>query len=191
VAMSYIFVRKDLGSFLPDPESQGLLVAFLRALYTDSYIEQCERDFGFAKVGGTLKDKALAGIDMLQLSADAPTFTFEDSTDARTGQGDHVISAKRESYSEIEQDNLVALAAALTLQMAELQTLNEKLTEQVATLAEERRNDHVAEDAEDLVDFTTQEETQLNASLVLAALSFSFWIISFVVLTAKFGCNLC
>ena len=46
VALSYIYVRKDL-SHITNPVSQGLLQAFLTALYTEEYISVCEEEFGF------------------------------------------------------------------------------------------------------------------------------------------------
>ena len=55
---------KDL-TYLTDPASQSLLKAFLKALYTESYISTCEQDFGFVRITGPLRDKALEAIDAL------------------------------------------------------------------------------------------------------------------------------
>ena len=60
--MSYIYVRKDL-TYMPNPASQTLLKAFLRALYSDDYIPVCEEEYGFFRITGDLRDKALAAID--------------------------------------------------------------------------------------------------------------------------------
>ena len=62
--MSYIYVRKDL-TYMPNPASQTLLKAFLQALYSDDFIPVCEEEFGFNRITGDLRDKALSAIDEL------------------------------------------------------------------------------------------------------------------------------
>ena len=77
--MSYIYVKKDL-TFIEDPAAQTLLQAFLRALYAPEWITQCEEEFGFVRVDGVLRDKALEAIDSMIVSPDAPAWFFEYDT---------------------------------------------------------------------------------------------------------------
>jgi hypothetical protein len=178
---------------MTDPASQTLLKAFLKALYDDEYIPECEEEFGFFRVTGELRDKALVAIDALVTSAGAPEWTFETSgeTEERTGQGDYVISGKRESYSEVEQDNVVDLTTKLETMIKELQTQYAKMATE---LAEVKENTHA--DTSTTTDtngddhggeyFMDEQETQLKAALALSSISFIFWIIAIIGLLVKF-----
>jgi len=118
VAMSYIYVRKDL-TYL-SPESAQLLKAFLIAVYTPEYNEICQNTFGFVPVTGPLREKAIQEIANLNTGGGTEWF-FEFSTDKTgtgIGQGDHTFSVKRNSYSEIEQDSLLSQIAALKAEVA-------------------------------------------------------------------------
>lgn len=118
VAMSYIYVRKDL-TYL-SPESAQLLKAFLTAVYTPEYNEICQNTFGFVPVTGPLREKAIQEIANLNTGGGTEWF-FEFSTDKTgtgIGQADHTFSVKRNSYSEIEQDSLLSQIAALKAEVA-------------------------------------------------------------------------
>jgi hypothetical protein len=121
VSMTYIYVKKDL-TFLEGSGRQTLLKAFLRAMYIDEYITDCEKELGFVRVAGFLRDLALSTIDSLVTSADAPEWTFEFNTERRLGQEDFVISTKRRTYAEIIQNNLVDSVHILRQDLAAVAT---------------------------------------------------------------------
>ena len=106
-ALTYVYVRKDLTSVMPDPRAQSLLKAFLLAMYDDEYVGKCEEEFGFLAIKDGLRDLALQSIDMIQMSSDAPEWIQEDDVLADgAGQGDYVISTRRGVSSIIEQEFL-------------------------------------------------------------------------------------
>jgi hypothetical protein len=46
VQMTDVYVRKNVTSYLINPQEQSLLIACLRALYNDVYIARCRDDYG-------------------------------------------------------------------------------------------------------------------------------------------------
>jgi hypothetical protein len=180
VAMSYIYIRKDL-TYMPNPESQTLLKAFLKALYTPEYIGVCEEEFGFFRVTGELREKALTAIDDLVITPGAPEWTYELSTDKRNGQNDYVISAKRESYSEIEQDYAVEAVDQLVRDVVALKAENVLLMEALEHSHNENSNEHDMFPDEEM-----DKDTQLKAALALGSISFILWILALIVLIAKY-----
>jgi len=213
VAMSYVYVRQDI-TFL-DTGSRGLLKAFLTALYDEKYIKQCEDEFGFVRVTGTTRDKAIAAIDALIFDdvADTeavPTFTFEaeDDTQKISGQEEFVISQKRRSFADVEQEGLVSSINSLNDQVSILEARNIALLNSIESMenkiqqleandaAQDNKGDamttaQVREIIDDEQAFGDTEETQLTAALVLSSLGFCFWMLAFIVLIAKFGCGMC
>lgn len=179
--MSYVYVRKDLDSYMGDrPTAQGLLQAFLKALYTDQYIETCVDDFSFFRVSGSLRDKALTAIENLNMSAQAPRFTFEfDTIKGGGGQLDDVISVKRASYSEIEQDNLVSAIKALQLEVESLKEKNTVLEAEVVALTEGTGMDDDEED----------NDTQIRVAMAFGTISFIMWVLAIIVLLVRFVLN--
>jgi hypothetical protein len=131
--MSYVYVRKDI-TFIPSPDSQALTVAFLKALYSYEYSGVCEDEFGFVPVSGNLRERTLQAIDSLVISDAAPLFTFETNTQRNTGMNDYVISFKRQSYSEIEQDQIMDLVATLQRQIDTMKAENELIQKTVSEL---------------------------------------------------------
>jgi hypothetical protein len=198
VAMTYIYVRKDI-TFIEDPASQTLLKAFLQALYTDEYITQCETEFGFVRVAGDLRSKALAAIDSLVTTSGAPEWTFEFETEKRTGQGDYVISVKRESYSEIEQASLVDTVNELSAKVAFLEMENEELHSELDGTAHMHDGDEVIQGSgssattpsasgsfsQALNSSQEEQDTKITAALVMSSISFAFWIVAIVGLLAR------
>jgi hypothetical protein len=172
VAMTYIYVKKDL-TFIQDPAAQTLVKAFLRALYTDEYISQCEEEFGFVRAPGDLREMALAAIESLVVSSGAPEWTFEFNTEERVGQADYVISSKRASYSEVEQDGMVDAIAALK---AEIETLRAKIGDVGQTGSE--GGNIISGSA---LDNAMAKESQLQAALILSSISFALWIFAIIV----------
>jgi hypothetical protein len=190
-------------TYLSDPASQTLLKAFLKALYDDEYIPECEEEFGFFRVSGDLRDKALAAIDALVTSDGAPEWTFETDTAKRTGQGDYVISGKRQSYSEVEQDNVVDLTTKLETMIKELQAQNEKMATELAEVMEITHghtdgdkgtpavtDGEFAAATDGEIDgaeyFMDEQETQLKVALALSSISFIFWILAIIFMLVKF-----
>jgi len=184
VAMSYIYVRKDLSHISSD--DQALLVAFLKSLYEPDYIEQCEDLFGFIRAPDFLKTLAMTGIGMLNVTTDNE-FSFESSTLANEGQGDYVVSAKRRSYAEYERSGfvgdvsgLVAEAAALSQLIQDLELKADSMKVQIETLEGEQKA--LAESVAGFSGtstsssaFTSSDETQITAALAMAAISIVCW----------------
>lgn len=118
VALSYIYVRKDLPSFIPNPINQELLKAFLNALYIDEYIKDCDENFNFTPVPEDLRKKAQDAIKEMLVSDALPeeTFVFESEDDkdmGRVGQGEFIVSAKRDTYAAVEQRQIAASVKGL------------------------------------------------------------------------------
>ncbi|KAL3938425.1 MAG: hypothetical protein SGBAC_006666 [Bacillariaceae sp.] len=199
VALSYIYVRKDLTNHL-SPESAQLLKAFLEAVYTPEYNEICKETFGFVPVTGTLRDKALQEIANLTTGGGTEWF-FEYSTDktgSGIGQGDHTFSVKRDSYSEIEQDSLLSQINALKTEIANMKAMgfgathdhdhehdddkdDESSTNGGSTGSASRAAD--VED-EDMADFERDEE--LTAALAMGAISVTLWAFTLVIIIVKY-----
>jgi len=170
--MSYIYVRKDL-TYLKNPASQTLLKAFLKALYSDDYIPVCEEEFGFNRVSGDLRDKALAAIDALIVSDGAPEWAFENDETSETGQNDYVISMKRNTYSALADKSASDAIASLK---QELEELYENLITLELEMAETGGSDGGKGSNED----------RINTALGLAAASFALCMLTIVVVVVKF-----
>ena len=173
--MTYIYIKQDL-TFIKDPASQSLVKAFLSAVYSDEYITQCEQEFGFVRVAGELRDKALSAINSIVVSPDAPEWSFEIDTEPRIGQGDYVISAKRQAYSELEQDNLVEMIDTLALQIADLQAQNAQLMS--GSSSTQARETATGNSFESFIDDELDEDSQVKSALIMSAISIALWIIA-------------
>eukprot|EP00586_Coscinodiscus_wailesii_P015525 CAMPEP_0172494190 /NCGR_PEP_ID=MMETSP1066-20121228/39669_1 /TAXON_ID=671091 /ORGANISM="Coscinodiscus wailesii, Strain CCMP2513" /LENGTH=424 /DNA_ID=CAMNT_0013264939 /DNA_START=171 /DNA_END=1445 /DNA_ORIENTATION=- len=99
VAMSYVYVRKDL-SHITDDQEKTLLKYFLESLYDPDVISQCEDNFGFVRVPESVKTIAMNGLKTLDVGSGTP-WTTETNTMVGTGMGYYVISAKRRTYAEL------------------------------------------------------------------------------------------
>lgn len=165
VAISYIYVRKDL-SFL-QPDEQSLLKFFLTQLYTDSSIKQCEQ-FGFEIVPTNVRNIGLAGIDMINFDTNGAPWTSEIETQKGDGQGDYVISAKRKSYAEIVRDqNQYDVGVLMT---------NQGLTDQFDETGANLRSSSAQSDGS--VTFTSKQMAQIQAALGMGAASIVLWVIA-------------
>ena len=103
--VSYIYIRKDL-SFIPTPARRTLLKAFATALFDPDYIDLCDR-YGLIPVTSELRELSLAGLDMLNLDAsESENWIFEKDTMPGLGQGDRVISTRRQSFALYEADHI-------------------------------------------------------------------------------------
>jgi len=165
VAISYVYVRKDL-SFL-QPDEQSLLKFFLTQLYTDSSIKQCEQ-FGFEIVPTSIRKIGLAGIDMLSTNANAKPWTSEIETQKGDGQGDYVISAKRKSYAEIVRDQNQYDVGMLMVEKG--------LSDEFAGTSANVRTASSQNDGS--VTFTSKEMGMIKAALGMGAASVVMWVIA-------------
>ncbi len=105
--VSYIYIRKNLGH-MENPACRQLLKAFAKTLFDPEYIGLCDR-YGLIPVPDELRDLSLSGLDMIEMDDEnnAHEFTFETvDTLPGTGQGDYVISARRENFALYESDRL-------------------------------------------------------------------------------------
>jgi len=209
VALSYIYVRKDLTGHL-SPESAQLLRAFLTAVYTPEYNEICQNTFGFVPVTGPLREKALQEIANLNTGGGTEWF-FEFSTDKTgtgVGQGDHTFSVKRDSYSEIEQDSLLSKISALQAEIAQMKSMGMG-GNMGSTGGVDHDHDHEHDDDKDgsttnggstgsanreakdddmdedyMADFQRDEE--LTAALAMGAISIALWVFTLIVIIVKY-----
>jgi len=165
-------------TFIPDPAAQSLVKAFLKAIYMDEFITQCEDQFGFVRVGGELREKALNSIDALVTSSEAPAWSFEIDTEKRVGQGDYVLSAKRKSYSELEQASMLEKIDELAAQVEALEVQNEKLMGQ----ARETSGNSFGSFINDELD----EDSQVKVALVMSSISIGLWGIAILALLVKY-----
>ena len=177
VALTYIYVRQDL-TYLSGP-SAHLLKAFLTALYMPEYNEVCAEEFGFVPVTGELKEKAEAAIQGLTTSGGTDWY-FELSTEVGTGQGDYVFSVKRDSYSEIEQDQLVKQVAALMKEVAALKGSAVDMGDDDRTETGFMNSGGNEDD----------QDQNIMAALVLGAIACSLWILALIGFLVKCVLNI-
>mmetsp|Transcript_45320 Transcript_45320/g.94326 ORF Transcript_45320/g.94326 Transcript_45320/m.94326 type:complete len:213 (+) Transcript_45320:1391-2029(+) len=188
--MTYIYVKKDL-TFIEDPASQSLLKAFLKAVYSDEFITQCEEEFGFVRVGGELREKALAAIDALVTDASAPTWTFETDTEKRIGQGDYVLSQKRKSYSEIEQEKLVESIGKLAAQLEILQAQAGSMSSSSGSsssskpVSPEAIKEIGSSSMNSFIDNEMDEDEQVKTALIMSSISIALWVIAILGMLVK------
>jgi hypothetical protein len=186
VAVSYVYVRKDLAHFKTD-DDRALFMAFLSALYDPNFIDACQ-EFGFSPVANAVRELGLGGIAMLEVSTNAPVFVFEVDTVVGEGQGDYVISSKRRSYGELEQTSTASDVASLisvnqmledkilTLE-AKVQSLEKKLQAASPSNADETSvatDDTPALESSTMF-FTSSDQSQLTAAVVMSSISIVLW----------------
>ena len=100
-----MYIRKDL-SFIKNPARRTLLRAFATALFDPDYIGLCDR-YGLVPVTDELRNLSLAGLEMLEVDADpGDEWIFEKDAIAGLGQGDRVISSRRQSFALYEADHI-------------------------------------------------------------------------------------
>lgn len=127
--VSYVYIRKDL-SFIENPVERTLLKAFATSLFDPDYIGLCER-FGHIPVPDKVKGISMAGIEALDWDAtDEQEWMFEKETTPGWGQGDLVISKKRQNFALYEADRLADDIAPL---MADVRKLKLELAQAKAS----------------------------------------------------------
>jgi len=211
VSLTYIYVRKDL-SFLSD-DQKGLLIVFLKALYMSFYNNKCVLDYGFLLPAPAIRDFALDAIEELENANPVPNrWGFEEDTQVIAGQGDYVISHKRESadftvdeielkdaLSDVDQKAVDANVAIgdLEVEIDNLQRQLDMKTKNITDLQakisalEAGGVDTTANQAADAVvadaSFSSKDESRLQAALVMSMLSFILSIIVGGVALTKRG----
>lgn len=123
--LSYVYIRKDV-SFITNSASRALLKAFATALFDPNYIDLCLVD-GLIPVPQTIRVMSLKGLEMIDVSdVDGSTveWTFEKSTEPGGGQGEFVISSRRETHKAYEINRLSGEVTTLT---EDVNRLNQEL----------------------------------------------------------------
>lgn len=133
VLLTYVYVRQDL-SFMPDPDEQTLLKAFLKSLYDLDYVGQCVSDHGFTVITDSMIQKSLQAIESLMVDGNATEWTIESSTDPINAMGTFVISQKRRTHNEVERDVLFGIVEELQQKTAELELLVKELNDNSAEM---------------------------------------------------------
>ncbi len=179
VLITYMLVRKDLTTVIPDPRAQSFLVEFLKSMYDPLYTERCEKEYLNFAVKGKLLEIALQSIETIVLSPEAPQWIRETSVISGDGQGEFVISVRREQSSLIQQDILTSKinAAEITLQevIVQLESMESntlKMKDQFEQIVSTQMNS----DASILAD----KSTRIDASFIMAIISLVLWFITAV-----------
>lgn len=178
VMITYVYVRKDLQSFLPDPRAQSLMVAFLKGFYDPDIMSICEEDYLMLPVKDEVREVGLAAIDMLEVSPEAPEWTIETDVLVGEGMGDYVISVRRESSFAIQQEILTEKVneATLTLEgiVGEIASMGTK-----SDTLEEKLN-QVASGGSGLDDSIAEKERRIDAGFYMAVIGLVLWILTAV-----------
>lgn len=157
--MSYIYVRTQIWLYMTDEYNRGLLKLFLQSLYMDKYFTANCAQLGFFAVPTSIREKATRGIDDIEWEFTSNQgnnpWSFEIDTRPLEGPDDYVISSKRQNYQGVVLDDVTSTENTLL-----------EDTKALFALAEEELNFNK---------FSDTNQKQLNASLVLSALSFTLW----------------
>jgi hypothetical protein len=186
VAITYVIVRQDLPSFMPDPRAQSLLVAFFEALYDPEFISKCQEDYLFLPVPENLRDNALASIALLTVDSTAPTWLKEDDVlEDGVGTGDYVISGRRSLASTVDlatlADNVAGAVESLSVLTGDVKTLKKQSASveedlaQFSSQASNNNEDGVLEDVEKKADI----------AFYMAIVSLALWFVSFIVIVRQ------
>lgn len=177
VLMTYIYVRRDL-AYMLDPKEQSLLIAFLRSLQDLEYVGECVDKYGFILPNADVQAFAKTGIDLLEqnLLPNATNWTFETDTLPMEGAGDYVISVKRQSIADIERAALMDDVEELKDTVMTLKTMLEGAYDEIDSLT--GSDGSVSAQVEKwMTANVASKDSQLTAALVLASLSFAFWVV--------------
>lgn len=246
VIMNYVYVAANLAAHGLAPKGQGLMVAFLQALYETPYVYHCQTKLGLTPVPEHVRKVGMQGIELLKgANPNARLWQFERlaSADAPLQPGELVLSERRTSFHQSQLYELVddvhllktagGSAATLQAEIKQLNTLNTALNahvlnllNRVVKLEEENAgsqqqspitgvisnptpapqqqstpalavnlrpinvnmldDDTAIDAATGLPIFDDKAESQLQASLTLGSMSFTFWAIYFTWKTWRF-----
>lgn len=168
VQMTFIYVRKSL-LYKTDPDEQGLLVAFLKALYDSEYSGKCYDDFGFTALSESQRQYALSAIETLIVSTEATVWTFETDTDLIDGAGEYVISGKRNNYLAVQEDDLEVQTLAM---QRDIEILKNDLFDATEIIFKLEASASTSTETDDM---------QLKAALAMSSISFVFVMVALLV----------
>ena len=179
VMISYVLVRKDLTTFIADPRAQTFMVEFLRNLYDPVYNERCEKEFLLLPVRGAVRDLALQSIETLEVSSDAPVWIKETEVLPGTGQGDFVISSRRQESFLIQQDLLTHRVQEAEVTLEEVAT---KMSEIEATsiVMKKEVDKVVSTQAKSDRSVLADKGKRVDASFAMAITSLILWFVTAV-----------
>jgi len=178
VAITYVIVRKDLPSFIPDPRAQSLLVVFLKSLYDSDFISKCQEDYLFLPVPENLREIALKSIESLTVSSGAPTWIKEvDVSEDGSGTGEYVISNYRSlasvgdiatltKHSQDTKDQFNMITEDLNQMKKALAAIEEA---ELARLSNQLRQEEIDQLIEDI-----GKRADLGFIIAIASLSLAF-----------------
>jgi hypothetical protein len=188
VNLTYLYVRKNVPSYIADATEQALLIAFLRALYNDEYVSVCAKKYGFVIPGPDMRSYAVAAIDALASDGITEFFYEGDDITIDAANRRNVFSTHRAEISDIEREELLDDVADITAMLGSTGN-NDNVLTQLATLKKEiSALTMMNAELEDRVDaktgsnFGSTEESNLQAAVVLSVLSillWAVWIIAF------------
>jgi hypothetical protein len=175
--MTYLYVCKDLPIYIPDPQEQTLLIAFLEALYNPAYVDACKTEYGFTLVADILdvKQYADAAIAMLKenLSDGAQEWFIEKDTNDQLGHGPFVFSFNRREIVDLRIADLDdAIGALDTTDLVTLLSDVEKVKAEVGIGGDSNKLMSAQEQL-----FASKDQTQIQAALALSSLSFALWML--------------
>eukprot|EP00545_Synedropsis_sp_CCMP1620_P013343 CAMPEP_0119004466 /NCGR_PEP_ID=MMETSP1176-20130426/1156_1 /TAXON_ID=265551 /ORGANISM="Synedropsis recta cf, Strain CCMP1620" /LENGTH=602 /DNA_ID=CAMNT_0006956169 /DNA_START=166 /DNA_END=1971 /DNA_ORIENTATION=- len=115
VLMNYVYVAADF-SHIHNPKGQGLLLAFLQALYELPYVYHCQTLLDLTPVPAHVRDLGLQGIQQLKDShPNAQPWEWErvGDDDQYYPAGDFVLSERRQSFAHQQLFQLSSDVAVL------------------------------------------------------------------------------
>jgi hypothetical protein len=183
VNLTYLYVRKNIPSYITDKTEQALLIAFLRALFNDEYVTACAEKYGFVIPGPDLRNYAVAAIDALVADGVSEFFYEGDDITIDAANRRNVFSTHRAEIADIEREALLDDVADITAMlgstgnndnvMIQLATLKKEIS--ALTLMNAELEDRV--DAKTGSNFGSTEESNLQVAVILSILSIILWVV--------------
>lgn len=179
VNLTYLYVRKVISDYIPDPVEQGIFIAFLRALYNTDYVNVCVENYGFVLPSDDITSYAIAAID--ELATNVTEFFYEpDDHTIEAANRKYVFSTHRSEIADIERASLKGDVAEIEVTLSTALDNIAALKENIASLTS--RNAELEQEVASVErggsdGFGSQEESNLKAAVALSVLSFILWII--------------
>ena len=186
--MSYVYLRKDLKNIVDNVLERGLLKLFVESLYDENYFGNCEK-LGFSAPPASVITTAKAGIEMVDWDLGCThegqslencdgkknmwTKETADTTEPIKGMGKYVISGKRRSLAGVSIEDI----AGAEKQLKATVDYHNKV---ISTVFGNDDEEFVY-----LFETVDKVERDVDAALVLGALSFTLWACVIVGLIIK------